>query len=114
MRPDAGPAQQLANRLKRAFRQLMADRGVDLAYGRSLPRRLREAGLADVGADAYFPVTGAACVELELATIAQIRGRLLGACLATAEEVEQHLANLSAGMLDVAISPMISALGRRP
>jgi hypothetical protein len=68
----------------------------------------------DVGADAYFPVTGAACGALELATVQQIRGRLLGAGLATTEEVEQHLANLSAGMLDVAISPMISAWGRRP
>jgi SAM-dependent methyltransferase len=111
---DAGPAQELANRLKRAVRQLMADRGVDLAYGRTLPRRLREAGLADVGADAYFPITGAACVELERATVEQIRGRLLSAGLATAEEVAQHLANLSSGMLDVAISPMVSAWGRRP
>jgi hypothetical protein len=41
---DDGPAQQLANRLRAALRQPMADRGVDLAYDRTLPRRLREAG----------------------------------------------------------------------
>jgi SAM-dependent methyltransferase len=52
---DAGPVHQLANRLKTAFRQLMADRGVDLAYGRTLPRRLRGAGLTAVSADGYFP-----------------------------------------------------------
>ena len=73
---DRGPAEQLANRLKDGFRRLMADRGVDLAYGRTLPRRLREAGLSEVGADAYFPIAGPACWELEEATIEQIRDRL--------------------------------------
>jgi len=111
---DDGPAQQLANRLKRGFRQLMADRGVDLAYGRKLPRLLREAGLVDVAADAYFPVTGRACVELERATTEQIRDRLLTAGLATAEDVDRHLANLSAGLLDPTTSPMVTAWGRRP
>jgi SAM-dependent methyltransferase len=111
---DAGPAQQLANRLKAAFRQLMTERGVDLAYGRTLPRRLREAGLSAVSADAYFPITGPACLELERATIAQIRGRLVAAGLATDAEIEQHLGNLSTGLLDAATSPMITAWGRRP
>jgi SAM-dependent methyltransferase len=111
---ESGPAQQLANRLKVGFRQLMAERGVDLAYGRTLPRRLREAGLAAVAADAYFPITGPACVELERATVEQIRGRLLAAGLASAEEIEQHLDNLSTSVLDVATSPMITAWGRRP
>ena len=111
---DDGPAQQLANRLKAAFRTLMADRGVDLAYGRTLPRRLREAGLTEVAADAYFPITGPACVDLERATVQQIRGRLLGAGLATEAEIEQHLADLGAGVLDVATSPMITAWGRKP
>ena len=110
----ADPAQQLANRLKVGFRQLMADRGVDLAYGRTLPRRLRDAGLVDVRAEAFFPITGPACVELERATIVQIRDRLLAAGLATEEEIEQHLANLSAGPLDLATSPLITAWGRRP
>jgi SAM-dependent methyltransferase len=111
---DDGPAQQLANRLKAAFRQLMAERGADLTFGRTLPRRLRGAGLVDVAADAYFPITGPACVELERATIEQIRGRLEDAGLATAEEIERHLANLSAGGLDLATSPMVTAWGRRP
>jgi SAM-dependent methyltransferase len=112
---DLDPAEQLANRLKAAFRRLMADRGVDLAYGRTLPRRLREAGLVDVGADAYFPITGPACVELERATTLQIRDRLLAAGLATDGEIEQHLDNLSTGRLpDLATSPMVTAWGRKP
>jgi SAM-dependent methyltransferase len=111
---DGGPAEQLANRLKTGFRQLMADRGVDLRYGRTLPRRLRAAGLVGVSADAYFPIAGPACVDLERATVEQIRGRLLEAGLATAEEIDRHLANLAAGALDVATSPMITAWGRKP
>ena len=112
---DSGPAQQLANRLKAAFRQLMAERGADLAYGRTLPRHLRDVGLVDVAADAYFPISGPACHELECATIQQIRGRLLAAGLARVEEIDQHLDNLSAGRLpDLATSPMVTAWGRRP
>jgi len=111
---DATSAEQLANRLKDGFRDLMAARGVDLAYGRTLPRRLRAAGLADVGADAYFPLAGPACRELEEATVAQIREPLLAAGLATADEIDRHLAHLAAGLIDPATSPMVTAWGRRP
>ena len=111
---EAGPAEELANRLKRGFRVLMAERGVDLAYGRTLARRLRDVGLVDVGADAYFPVSGPWCNELERATTEQIAARLVAAGLATREEIETHLDNVTNGRLDVATSPMISAWGRRP
>jgi len=93
---------------------LMAQRGVDLSYGRTLPRLLRDRGLLDVGADAFFPMTGPACNLLEQATVAQIRDRLTAAGLATDEEVDQHLHNIGAGLLDLATSPMISAWGRKP
>jgi len=110
---EAGPAERLANKLKHDFRALMAERGVDLAYGRTLPRLLRSAGLTGIAADAYFPVTGPACARLERATVEQIRGRLTAAGLATDAEIDEHLANLDAGRLDVATSPMISAWGVR-
>ncbi|HEX4245485.1 MAG TPA: methyltransferase [Acidimicrobiales bacterium] len=110
---EYGPEQRLANRLKDGFRTLMADRGVDLAYGRTLPRLLRQSGLVDVRADAFFPMTGPACEQLELATVAQIRQRLVTAGVATDDEVDQHLANVSAGGMDLATSPMISAWGRK-
>jgi SAM-dependent methyltransferase len=115
--PDEhGPEQRLANKLKRAFRVLMERRGVDLAYGRTLPRLLRDAGLTDVTADAFFPLTGPACTDLERATVEQIRGPLLEAGLATAEELAQHLENLDlrGDRLDLATSPMISVSGRKP
>lgn len=96
------------------FRTLMAVRGADLAYGRTLPRVLREAGLDDVKADAYFPITSPACAVLEDATVRQIRHRLVGNGIATDEKIDRHLANVATGRLDLATAPMISAWGRRP
>lgn len=115
LRPDeSGPEQRLVNRLRSGYRTLMAARGADLAYGRTLPRRvLREAGLDDVQADAYFPITSPACAVLEDATVRQIRHRLVENGIATDEEIDRHLANVATGRLDLATAPMISAWGRR-
>jgi SAM-dependent methyltransferase len=106
---NRGPAEELANRLKSGFRRLLADRGADLAFGRTLPRRLREVGLADVAADAYFPITGPACTELERASVEHVRDQLVAHGLATAAEIDQHLAAVTRGALDLATSPMITA-----
>jgi SAM-dependent methyltransferase len=111
---ESGPAQQLANRLRQGFRTLMASRGAELAFGRTLPRLLREAGLDAVQADAFFPITSPACTALEIATVQQIRDRLLAAGLATEAEIEQHLTNVASSRLDLATAPLISAWGRKP
>ncbi|MEV0276131.1 methyltransferase domain-containing protein [Streptomyces sp. NPDC050610] len=111
---ESGPRQRLANKLRHRFRELLAERGADLSYGRRLPRLLREAGLTDVRADAYFPVTGPACAALEMATVRQVRDQLVAKGLATETEIDTHLANIAAGGLDLATSPMISAWGRKP
>jgi len=113
--PDEhGPAEVLGNRLRGAFRTLLADRGADLEFGRTLPRRLRAAGLIDIAADAYFPMTGPACAVLERATVLQIRDRLLAANLATEQEIAEHLANVAQRPMDLATAPLITAWGRRP
>ncbi|WP_260635650.1 methyltransferase domain-containing protein [Streptomyces angustmyceticus] len=113
--PDEhGPEQELTNRMRRGFRRLMEQRGADLAYGRKLPRLLRAAGLVEVEADAYFPVTSPACAVLEAASIRQVRDKLVAEGLATDEEIERHLAAVESGRLDVGTSPMISAWGRCP
>ncbi|SOD66856.1 Methyltransferase domain-containing protein [Streptomyces sp. 1222.2] len=111
---ESGPRQRLANKLRHGFRRLLAERGAELSYGRRLPRLLRETGLTDVRADAYFPVTGPACAALEAATVRQVRDRLVAGGHATPSEIDTHLANIAAGDLDLATSPMISAWGRRP
>jgi len=111
---ERGPREVLANRLKRQFRTLLAARGVDLAFGRTLPSRLRAAGLTNVGADAYFPLGGPLCAALELQTLEQIASRLLDAGLATADEIAAHRDAIESGELDFTVSPLISAWGQRP
>jgi SAM-dependent methyltransferase len=111
---ERGPAEELANRVRRGFRTLLAERGADLSFGRRLPALLRAAGLADVRAEGYFPVTSPACRELEAATVRQLRTRLTGRGLATEEEIERHLANLESTELDVTTAPLVTCWGRRP
>jgi len=111
---EAGPAQQRANRLRRAVRELMTRRGADLRYGRTLPRTLRAGGLVDVSAAGWFPVGGVACDRLEAATVRMVRAELLAAGLADDAEIDAHLAAVDAGELDLTLAPLISAWGRRP
>src|SRR5262249_47489805 len=111
---EVGPAQQRANRLRCAVRELMTRRGGDLRYGRTLPRALRAAGLVDVTAAGCFPVGGVACDRLETATVRMVRAELLAAGLANDAEIDAHLAAIDAGELDLTLAPLISAWGRRP
>jgi SAM-dependent methyltransferase len=109
-----GPEQVLANKLRSGFRALLSERAVDLEFGRKLPRLLRQVGLVDVTADAYFPITSPACAILEKATIKQVGDKLIEAGYASATEIEQHLKNVEAGLLDLNTAPMISASGQCP
>ncbi|MDQ1039371.1 SAM-dependent methyltransferase [Streptomyces sp. V3I8] len=112
--PDEhGPEQQLANRVRHAMRDVLAERGAELAYGRRLPRLLREAGLRQVEADAYFPLTSPACGALEAETVGQVREQLVAQGRVTGQDIDRHLANVAAGGTDLATAPMISAWGRK-
>src|SRR5262249_36170645 len=111
---EVGPAQERANRLRRAVRQLLTGRGADLRFGRTLPRVLRTAGLVDVAAAGAFPVGGVAAARLEAATVRMVRAELLTAGLADDAEIDAHLAAIDAGELDLTLAPLISAWGRRP
>jgi len=108
-----GPEDELANKVRTGFRALLAERGADMAYGRKLPRLLRDAGLVDVAADAYFPVALPVCAHLEAATVAMVGDDLISHGVVTAEELDSHLANVATGLIDLAQPPMISAWGRR-
>ncbi|MEU2687758.1 methyltransferase [Streptomyces hygroscopicus] len=111
---ERGPAEELANRIRRGFRTLLAGRGVDLAFGRTLPALLRGAGLRDVRAEGFFPLTSPANRELEAATVRQLRGRLVADGLATDAEIERHLDQLRDNGMDVTTAPLITCWGRRP
>jgi SAM-dependent methyltransferase len=110
---EHGPAQRLANRIQAGFRTLLAARGAELAFGRTLPRLLRDAGLVEVRADAFFPITAPASRALQIATVQQIRTELVSAGLATEAEIAEHLNDLASGELDLATAPLISAWGRK-
>jgi SAM-dependent methyltransferase len=108
------PDEVLANRIRAGFRMLLAERGADLAFGRTLPRLLRGVGLVDVTAEAWFPVAGRDGAVVERVTVEQVGADLVARGLATRDEIERHLENLTAGRLDVATAPLVSARGRRP
>jgi SAM-dependent methyltransferase len=112
--PDAtGPSEELANRVLKACWTLQAAR-TDLGYGRTLPRRLHGLGLVDVAAEVRFSLAGPAQPQLHRTLIQRARERLITSELVSAEEIEQHLADVDAGRLDLAAFPVVSAWGRKP
>lgn len=111
---ELGPEQVLANKVRRSFRSLMKERQVDLAYGRTLPRLLRQMGLADVMAEAFFPVGGAACAILELATMDMLADNMVAAGELTRNELDRHGENVAEGRLDLTTAPLVTAWGRKP
>ncbi|GAA1068897.1 methyltransferase domain-containing protein [Kitasatospora nipponensis] len=111
---ERGPAEELANRIRRGFRALLAERGADLAFGRTLPALLRAAGLTDVHAEGYFPVTSPACRRLEAATVRQLRDQLITGQGIAPADLDRHLENLATTELDVTTAPLITAWARRP
>lgn len=111
--PDpAGPAQELANKLRAATWDLLSRR-TDLAFGRTLPRMLRNAGLTGIGADASIPLAGPAQAQFQRTIIKRQRQRLVEAGLATDAEINEHLADIESGQLDLASFPLVSAWGRK-
>jgi SAM-dependent methyltransferase len=107
------PEHHLANKLREGFLALLAQRGVDLEYGRKLPRLLAEHGLTDIAADGYLSVTRPAAAALDAANLAQVGDALVAQGRATAEEVQQFLAAVTGG-LGLASPPLVGAWGRRP
>jgi SAM-dependent methyltransferase len=107
---EAGPAEQLANKIRRVSVGL---RGDNLAFGRTLPRLLRGAGLTEVGAGAYLPIAGPGSARLEQTMIERQRDRLLAGGLLTAAEIDRHLADVAAGRLDLTTFTVVSAWGRK-
>lgn len=107
-------AEHRANRVRAGFRKLLAARGVDLAYGRALPRLLRAAGLTDLAADAFAPVALPAAAALEIANVRQVEAALIRQAGVSADEIDAHLRAVATGQLDIATPLLVSAWGRRP
>jgi SAM-dependent methyltransferase len=110
-----GHAVELMNTFRRGIRALLRARGADPQLGRSLPRLLRDAGLEQVGADGYLPITlGSATRDLHTANITQVRDDLAAAGLMRSEQLDRLLRTLAEASLTPAAPLLVSAWGRRP
>jgi ubiquinone/menaquinone biosynthesis C-methylase UbiE len=109
---EAGSAQALANKVRHAIWAVETHSG-QKRFGRMLPRLLRDAGLTDVQAEVRFPLGGPDTIRLQRTLIARRSDRLIDAGLLTRDETDQHLADLTAGGLDLSAFPVVSAWGRR-
>lgn len=107
------PAHPLANKLREGLRALLVQRGVDLAYGRRLPRLLAEQGLVEVAADGYAAVAHPAMGALDAANLGQVGDALIAQGRTSREELQEHLDAIDRG-IGLASPLLVSAWGRRP
>lgn len=82
-------------------------------FARMLPRALHEAGLREVGADAYFSLTAPAGNMLGIANVTQLREALIACELATSDDVDGHLRAMADGTITIGTLPLISAWGQQ-
>jgi hypothetical protein len=79
---------------------------------------MRALGLSDVRADASFPLADPATAALEIANVQQVRDGLVAQGHATAEEIDEHVAALGEGRLDLRAAARVGvrspAVGRQP
>lgn len=110
---EAVPGAALANRIRRGFRSMLAERGAELDVGRRLPRLAEAAGLVVLGTEAFFPVGRPDCAELELATVDSVGAGLLERHVVSADELAAHREAVRSGRLPLAQPPLCSTLARR-
>jgi SAM-dependent methyltransferase len=107
-------ATPVLNRVRVAFLDALAGRGVDLQFGRKLPRLLRGIGLVDVGADAYVALAGCdAARRLERANVEQVGPAMVAGGLIDRADLDRFFAVIDRADLDVGLPPLVSAWGRR-
>jgi SAM-dependent methyltransferase len=109
-------ADDLVDKVTAAFHTLLATRGVEVAYGRTLPGAFEDAGLVDVHADGYVAIApgGTPGAQLYQANIEQTRDQLIHAGLATKDETERYCELLADPRRRLTMPVLISARARRP
>jgi SAM-dependent methyltransferase len=110
---EVGPREVLANQLRNTFWDIFAQRS-NPALGRTLPRLLRDSGLADVSAEAAFSLGGAEARNLQRGLTMLVGPRVLANGRIAEGEIHQHLTDLDSTDFDIAIFPVVSAWGRKP
>ena len=103
----------LANRMRAGLIELLAERGVDFTFARSLVRIFTGEGLVDVAGDGYVGLSDHVRV-LERANVLQLREMLVAGGYATDPEIERFLVWLDEPHPFLATPFIFSAWGRRP
>ena len=104
------------SRTAAAMRQVTAAAGADSRFGRSLPQRLRRAGLTDVDVEGRVFIwtggtDGAAITRL---SYEQLKDAILATGLVTPQEYEADVADLEDPSFEIRSPVMWTAWGRRP
>jgi hypothetical protein len=99
-----------------AMRQVTAAAGADARFGRSLPRRLRAAGLTGVGVEGrvFLWTGGSSGALLTRLNYAQLREAILATGRVTGDEYDADVARLDDETFEVRSPIMWTAWGRRP
>jgi len=99
-----------------ALNQVLAERGVELRFGRFLYGRLRSLGLADVGSQARLSMGagGSVIADLARSNYQQLRDHMIAGSRVTAEEIEHDLQRLDDPESLILTPTMWSVWARRP
>ncbi|MER5969636.1 methyltransferase domain-containing protein [Streptomyces sp. NPDC002055] len=116
--PDAldSPDSPYRAAMRAMWQALRETIGTDIGWVPGYPRRLRAAGLTDVGAEVYVPPLGPGrpITAFWLETWARLRGPMLGTGLVDARTLDAAEESLASGSCTGLSPGMISAWGRRP
>lgn len=98
-----------------AFHQMLALRGGDSSYPRTLPHRLEAAGLHQAGGEGslVFARGGSAGASVHVANLRQVGDHMTAAGLVTGEEITRAISLLEDPALIWAMPIMITAWGRK-
>lgn len=105
--------EHLANRVRQGLVGMLDGHGVDVAFARTLPRLLRDAGLVDIAGDAYQPVAQAVRL-LERANVVQLKDMFLEREIVSKEDLDRYFALLEDPTFLLAGILLRSAWGRTP
>ncbi|GAC1436247.1 MAG: methyltransferase domain-containing protein [Ktedonobacteraceae bacterium] len=109
-------ASALYHKMFVALSRVMEARGIDLAWGRSLYRRLRALGLVEVGMEGYMFVWKgrSACASMMRANFEQVREEATSAGFITNEEIDQVFTLLDDPNFAISQHTLFTSWGRRP
>jgi hypothetical protein len=98
-----------------AFNGMLALRGGDPTYARTLPHRLERAGLRQVGGEGrvVFARGGSAGAGVQVANLRQVGDQMLATGLVTGEDISRAISLLEDSTLIWAMPIMVSAWGRK-